>query len=129
MRGTNNARRQQALAELQRGTDTITGLFDAKDALRAALAAVAAATADPDPLRAALEVDQLLGRVAAAVDAVRAAAIAASEFEGRKTIAAHPDSRPVLAFPRSSATMQGCLGERASDGHAGNGEHRYPLAQ
>lgn len=129
MRGTNNARRQQALAELQRGTDTITGLFDAKDALRAALAAVAAATADPDPLRAALEVDQLLGRVAAAVEAVRAAAIAASEFEGRKTIAAYLDSRPALVYPRSSATMQGCLGERASDGHVGNGEHRYPLAQ
>lgn len=107
MRGTNNARRQQALAELQRATDTITGLFDAKDTLRAALTAVAAAAADPDPLRAALEIDQLLGRVAAAVDAVRAAAITASEFEARKTIAAHLDSRPALVFPRSSASAQG----------------------
>jgi hypothetical protein len=103
MNETPTTRRQQALAGLHRATATITDLFDAKDALHAALAAVAAAAGGPDPLRAAVEVGELLPRVADAVAVVQAAAVAASEFEPQKTIASYLESRVALMFPRVAA--------------------------
>ena len=103
MNETPTNRRQQALAGLHRATATITDLFDAKDALHAALAAVAAVAGGPDPLRAAVEVGELLPRIADAVAAVQAAAIAASEFEPQKTIAGYLESRVVLVFPRATS--------------------------
>lgn len=104
--------RQQALAGLHRATATITDLFDAKDALHAALAAVAAGAGGPDPLRAAAEIGELLPRVADAVAVVQAAAVAAAEFEPQKTIAGYLDSRVALVFPRAVApvTRDGSLG-------------------
>lgn len=100
MNETPTNRRQQALAGLHRATATITDLFDAKDALHAALASVAAAAGGSDPLRAAVEVGELLPRVADAVAVVQAAAIAASEFEPQKKIAGYLESRVALVFPR-----------------------------
>lgn len=101
MNETPTNRRQQALAGLHRATATITELFDTKDALHAALAAVAAAAGGPDPLRAAVEVGELLPRVADAVAIVQATAVAASEFEPQKTIAGYLESRVALVFPRA----------------------------
>lgn len=103
MNETPTTRRQQALAGLHRATATITDLFDAKDALHAALAAVAAAAGGPDPLRAAVEVGELLPRVADAVAVVQAAAVAAAEFEPQKTIAGYLDSRVALVFHRRAS--------------------------
>ena len=107
MNETPTNRRQQALAGLHRATATITDLFDAKDALHAALAAVAAAAGGPDPLRAAVDVGELLPRVAGAVATVQAAAVAASEFEPRRTIAGYLESRVSLVFPRAAADPDG----------------------
>lgn len=107
MNETPTNRTQQALAGLHRATATITDLFDAKDALHAALAAVAAAAGGPDPLRAAVDVGELLPRVAGAVATVQAAAVAASEFEPQKTIASYLDSRVALVFPRATAVSIG----------------------
>ena len=101
MTETPTNRRQQALARLHRATATITDLFDAKDALHAALGGVAAAAGGPDPLRAAVEVGELLPRVADAVAVVHAAAAAAAEFEPQKTIAGYLESRVVLVFLRA----------------------------
>lgn len=92
--------RQQALAGLHRATATITDLFDAKDALHAALAAVAAAAGRPDPLRAAAEVGDLIARVGEAVEVVRAFALEATEFIPRKEVAAHLNSRASCVFAR-----------------------------
>lgn len=103
MNETPTNRRQQALAGLHRATATITDLFDAKDALHAALAAVAAAAGGPDPLRAAVEVGDLVPRVADAVAVVQAAAVAAAEYESQKTIAGYLESRVVLVFPRATS--------------------------
>ena len=103
MNETPTNRRQQALAGLHRATATITDLFDAKDALHAALAGVAAAAGGPDPLRAAVEVGELLPRLADAVAGVQAAAVAASEFEPQKTIAGYLESRVALVFPRAAS--------------------------
>ncbi len=100
MNETPTNRRQQALAGLHRATATITDLFDAKDALHAALAAVATAAGGADPLRAAAEIGELLPRVVDAVAIVQATAVAASEFEPQKTIAGYLESRVVLVFPR-----------------------------
>ena len=97
--------RQQALAGLHRATATITELFDAKDGLHAALGALAAAAGGPDPLRAAVEVGELVSRVADAVRVVQAAATAAAEFEPQKTIAGYLDSRVVLVFPRAVGSV------------------------
>jgi len=96
--------RQQALAGLHRATATITDLFDAKDALHTALASLTTAASGPDPLRAAVEVGELLPRVADAVATVQAAAVAAAEFEPQKTIAGYLESRVALVFPRAAAT-------------------------
>lgn len=103
MTETPTNRRQQALAGLHRATATITDLFDAKDALHTALAAVAAAAGGPDLLRAAIEVGEMFPRVADAVEAVQAAAVAASEFEPQKTIAGYLESRVALVFPRAAS--------------------------
>jgi hypothetical protein len=103
MNETPTNRRQQALAGLHRATATITDLFDAKDALHAALAAVATAVGGPDPLRAAVEVGEMLPRVADAVANVQAAAVAAAEFEPQKTIAGYLESRVSLVFPRAAS--------------------------
>lgn len=108
MHETPTNRRQQALAGLHRATATITELFDAKDALHAALAAVAAAAGGPDPLRAAVDVGELVSRVGDAVAVVQAAAVAAAEFEPQKTIAGHLESRVGMVFPRvHAATLEG----------------------
>jgi hypothetical protein len=103
MNETPTNRRQQALAGLHRATATITDLFDAKDALHTALAGVAAAAGGHDPLRAAVEVGEMLPRVADAVTNVQAAAVAASEFEPQKTIAGYLESRIPLVFPRAAS--------------------------
>lgn len=105
MSETPTNRRQQALAGLHRATATITALFDAKDALHAALAAVAAAAGGHDPLRAAVEVGDMLPRVAGAVAVVQGAAVAASEFEPQKTVAGYLESRVALVFPRAASAL------------------------
>jgi hypothetical protein len=100
MSETPNNRRQLALAGLHRATATITDLFDAKDALHAALAAIAVAAGGPDPLRAAVEVGELIARLGEAVEVVRAIALEAAEFIPRKEVAAHLDSRAPCVFAR-----------------------------
>ena len=110
MNETPTTRRQQALAGLHRATATITDLFDAKDALHAALAGVAAAAGGSDPLRAAVEIGEQLPCVADAVANVQAAAVAASEFEPQKTIAGYLESRVALVFPRAVPASTAVLG-------------------
>lgn len=116
MNETPTNRRQQALAGLHRATATITDLFDAKDALHAALAAVAAAAGGSDPLRAAAEVAELLPRVADAVAIVQAAAVAAAEFEPQKTIAGYLESRVALVFHRPPSAPAGSLRDSPAPG-------------
>ena len=73
-----DSRRKAAQADFRRAADSIDALFDAKSALVLALDAVAAAAGGPDPLRAALDVDDLLARVHDSVAVVQTAALEAA---------------------------------------------------
>ena len=95
-----DSRRQAAQADFRRAADSIDALFDAKSALVLALDAVVAAAGGPDPLRAALDVGDLLGRVYDSVAVVQAAALEAAEHIPQKAVATHLDSKVALVFPR-----------------------------
>lgn len=95
-----DSRRQAAQADFRRAADSIDALFDAKSALVLALDAVVAAAGGPDPLRAALDVGDLLGRVHDSVAVVHAAALEAAEHIPQKAVATHLDSKVALVFPR-----------------------------
>lgn len=102
----NSARRLAATQAHQQAIATINEMFDRLDELTAArnrLTDVAPRNPETDPLQDAELLLHHAGRLAAALEALRAAALAAAEHRPRSELAADIGTKNNILFPRQAS--------------------------